>query len=74
LIATNQDVESIEIRELRQLPTEESTGGILDRLATADEYEPPSGCVPDIPQPADPPRGKRPLSDGVRELREEEIR
>jgi prevent-host-death family protein len=56
------------------VPAEESASGILDRLAAAGEYTPPSGSLVDVLQPADPPRGKRPLSDVVRELRDEETR
>lgn len=47
-------------------------GGILDRLALAGEYRPPSGNLSELLPVPRAPRGKRPLSEVVAELRDEE--
>jgi len=47
-------------------------GSILDRLAAVGNYRPPAGGIADLlPVPAAPP-GKRPLSEVLRELRDED--
>lgn len=47
-------------------------GSLLDRLAMAGEYEPPAGRILDLLPPPSIPEGKRPLSEVVQELRDEE--
>ncbi|MGH8905064.1 MAG: type II toxin-antitoxin system Phd/YefM family antitoxin [Egibacteraceae bacterium] len=47
-------------------------GSLLDRLAAADEYEPPAGRILDLLPPPPVPEGKRPLSEIVEALRDEE--
>lgn len=53
------------------VPAGESSS-ILDRLAAVGDYRPPAGGIADLlPVPPAPP-GKRPLSEVLQELRNEE--
>ncbi len=53
------------------VPAAES-GSLLDRLTAVGEYEPPVGHILDLLPPPPVPEGKRPLSEVVQELRDEE--
>ena len=45
---------------------------LLARLEAVGEYLPPIGSLLDLPPPPSVPQGKRPLSEVVQELREQE--
>ena len=53
------------------VPAEEPAS-LLARLEAAGEYVPPVGSVLDLLPPPPVPQGKRPLSEVVQELREQE--
>jgi prevent-host-death family protein len=53
------------------VPAEEPAN-LLARLEAAGEYVPPIGSMLDLLPPAPVPHGKRPLSEVVQELREQE--
>jgi prevent-host-death family protein len=48
------------------------SGSLLDQLAAGGEYEPPTSRILDLLPPPPVPEGKRPLSEVVEELRDEE--
>jgi antitoxin (DNA-binding transcriptional repressor) of toxin-antitoxin stability system len=48
----------------------EDTGALLDRLAASGDYLPPAGAIGDLLPPPAIPRGRRPLSEVVAELRD----
>jgi prevent-host-death family protein len=56
------------------VPAEESGSGILDRLAASGEYIPAAGNLSTVPPPIQRPKGKAPLSEVVRRMREEDER
>ncbi len=53
------------------VPAEE-TGTLLDRLAASGDYLPPAGGIEDLLPPPAIPEGRRPLSEVVAQLRDEE--
>jgi prevent-host-death family protein len=50
----------------------DDAGTALDRLAAAGDYQPPAGAIGDLLPPPAVPGGRRPLSEVVAELRDEE--
>lgn len=48
------------------------SGSPLERLAAAGHYEPAAGSILDLLPPPPAPEGRRPLSEVVEELRDEE--
>ncbi|MGH3813451.1 MAG: hypothetical protein ACRDUV_13515 [Pseudonocardiaceae bacterium] len=53
------------------MPAQDS-GTLLDRLAASGNYLPPAGGIEDLLPPPAIPEGRRPLSEVVEELRDEE--
>ncbi len=53
------------------VPAQDS-GTLLDRLAASGNYLPPAGGIEDLLPPPAIPEGRRPLSEVVEELRDEE--
>jgi prevent-host-death family protein len=56
------------------VPADESASGILDRLAAAGEYTPPTGDLASVLPAVRRPGGKRALSEVVRSMRDEDER
>jgi antitoxin (DNA-binding transcriptional repressor) of toxin-antitoxin stability system len=50
----------------------EASGSLLDRLTATGEYQPPAGQILDLLPPPPVPENKRPFSQVVEELRDEE--
>ncbi|MGQ0777804.1 MAG: type II toxin-antitoxin system Phd/YefM family antitoxin [Pseudonocardiales bacterium] len=50
----------------------EDAGTLLERLAASGDYTPPAGGIDDLLPPPAAPAGRRPLSEVVAELRDEE--
>lgn len=50
----------------------EKAGSVLDRLAAVGDYQPPAGSIVDLLSIPPAPPGRRPLSEVVEEMRNEE--
>jgi prevent-host-death family protein len=53
------------------VPADES-GSVLGRLAAVGQFRPPAGHITDLFPVPSPPAGKRPLSEVLQQLRDEE--